>query len=80
MSDYCRACRYDVKKRTGPDACPFNALYWDFLSRHRTRFEGNPRMAQMYRTYDKMDEEARAAMHAHAEAFLSYLDQHGTDR
>ncbi|MGL6133698.1 MAG: cryptochrome/photolyase family protein, partial [Prochlorococcaceae cyanobacterium] len=35
MSSYCKGCRYNVKQRTGPDACPFNALYWDFLARHR---------------------------------------------
>ena len=80
MSDYCSTCRYDVKQRTGPKACPFNALYWDFLARHRARFEGNPRMAQMYRTYDKFNDEARAALHVQASAFLSHLDQHGTDR
>jgi deoxyribodipyrimidine photolyase-related protein len=80
MSDYCASCRYDVKQRTGPDACPFNALYWDFLVRHRVRFEGNPRMAQMYRTYDKFSKEARSALHSHASAFLAHLDQNGTDQ
>jgi deoxyribodipyrimidine photolyase-related protein len=34
MSDYCDGCRYDVKQKTGPDACPFNSLYWDFVSRN----------------------------------------------
>jgi deoxyribodipyrimidine photolyase-related protein len=80
MSDYCRTCRYDVKQRTGPGACPFNALYWDFLTRHRARFEANPRMTQMYRTYDKFSEDARAALHRQAQAFLSHLDLHGSDR
>jgi deoxyribodipyrimidine photolyase-related protein len=80
MSDYCAACRYDVKQRTGPNACPFNALYWNFLDRHRERFEGNPRMAQMYRTYDKFSEDTRLALREKANAFLVHLDQHGTDR
>ena len=31
MSDYCEGCAYEVKQRTGPRACPFNALYWDFI-------------------------------------------------
>ncbi|MEO0541805.1 MAG: cryptochrome/photolyase family protein, partial [Cyanobacteria bacterium P01_A01_bin.105] len=35
MSDYCKGCRYNHKARTGPDACPFNFFYWDFLGRHR---------------------------------------------
>ncbi len=29
MSNYCSGCAYSVKKRTEPDACPFNSLYWD---------------------------------------------------
>lgn len=80
MSDYCGGCRYDVKQRTGQNACPFNALYWDFLARHRKRFEGNPRMAQMYRTYDKLGDEAREALHATAQSFLKRLEENGTDR
>jgi deoxyribodipyrimidine photolyase-related protein len=44
MSDHCRGCRYDPKRRTGDDACPFTTLYWDFLDRHRDRFAGNHRM------------------------------------
>jgi deoxyribodipyrimidine photolyase-related protein len=46
MSDYCGGCRYDRKRRTGDDACPFTTLYWDFLARHAARFGKNPRMAR----------------------------------
>ncbi len=42
MSDYCRGCRFDRTKRTGPDACPFTTLYWDFLARHADRFGAQP--------------------------------------
>jgi len=31
MGDHCKTCHYDVKARTSDDACPFNALYWDFF-------------------------------------------------
>ena len=73
MSDYCGGCKYDVKRRAGPEACPFNALYWNFISRHREKIGGNPRMAQMVRTYDKFaaDEQARIAQSA--AAFLATL-------
>jgi deoxyribodipyrimidine photolyase-related protein len=80
MSDYCKGCRYKVKARTGPDACPLNSLYWEFLMRHRTRFEGNPRMAQMYRTYDKMEAGVRRDLKAQAKRFLAHLEARGTDR
>ena len=74
MSDYCQGCHYRVKDRTGPRACPFNLLYWDFLMRHRDRFAGNPRMAQMYRTWDRMEAGHRARVLAEAGAFLARLD------
>ena len=74
MSDYCKGCAYSVKKKSGEGACPFNPLYWHFLMRHRQRFEGNPRMAQMYRTFDRMDADRREAALASGEAILSRLD------
>ena len=74
MSDYCRGCAYKVADKTGPDACPFNLLYWHFLIRHRTRFQGNPRMAQMYRTFDKMDATRRDTVLSEADAFLLRLE------
>jgi deoxyribodipyrimidine photolyase-related protein len=77
MSDYCRNCRYDVKKRVGEDACPFNALYWDFIARHDEALRGNRRMAMPYRTWDKQDGEAKRATRAQAAAFLDGLDASG---
>jgi deoxyribodipyrimidine photolyase-related protein len=74
MSDYCRGCAYDVGRKSGEGACPFNLLYWHFLDRHRRRFEGNPRMAQMYRTWDRIDEGRRRSVLADAGAFLARLD------
>jgi deoxyribodipyrimidine photolyase-related protein len=73
MSDYCGTCQYKVKDRTGPRACPFNLLYWQFLDRHRDRFAANPRMAQMYRTWDKMDATHRATVLAEGAAVLGRL-------
>jgi deoxyribodipyrimidine photolyase-related protein len=75
MSDYCSGCRFDVKEKTGPKACPFNYLYWDFLVRHRDKFAGNPRMAVMYRTFDKMEPSKQAATLKSAAIYLEALDQ-----
>ncbi len=46
MTDHCKGCFYDPKKRVGEDACPFTTLYWDFLDRHRDAFKKNHRMFQ----------------------------------
>jgi deoxyribodipyrimidine photolyase-related protein len=75
MSDYCRGCAYDVKTKVGEGACPFNLLYWHFLDRHRERFEGNPRMGNMYRTWDRMDEDRRAAVLQEARGFLARMSR-----
>jgi len=46
MSDYCKGCVFDPKKRSGDTACPFTTLYWDFLDRHAEEFSRNHRMFQ----------------------------------
>ena len=74
MSDYCKGCAYSAKTKTGEGACPFNLLYWAFLDRHRARFARNPRMAQMYRTWDRMDEARRETILREAAAWLKRMD------
>jgi deoxyribodipyrimidine photolyase-related protein len=78
MSNYCTGCRYDVKRRTGPDACPFNLLYWDFLARHRERFASHPRMSMMVRNLDRIAPDELVQIRRDAAAFrasLSYDDR-----
>ncbi len=55
MSDYCRSCAFKVTKRTGEDACPFNFLYWDFVSRNQGVLSRNPRMSVICKALDRMD-------------------------
>lgn len=73
MSNYCKTCAFSVATKTGQDACPFNLLYWHFLERHKSRFETNQRMGNMYRTWRKMDPDKRAQILADAEVFLARL-------
>ena len=74
MSDYCRKCHYDVKDAVGERACPFNALYWDFMARHKERFAGNNRMAMPLRTLERMDPDRVAKLRGRAAAFLAAMD------
>lgn len=73
MSDYCAGCRYQVKLKAGPDACPFNYLYWDFIGRHRDRFARNPRMGPIVRNLDRMTEPRKAEIRADSARFLDAL-------
>jgi deoxyribodipyrimidine photolyase-related protein len=70
MSTYCKGCRYDVKQRHGPRACPYNSLYWDFLARHRELLRTNPRMALVMQQLDRLPAAELAAIRAAAATHL----------
>jgi deoxyribodipyrimidine photolyase-related protein len=64
MSDYCKGCRYDRRKRVGDDACPFTTLYWDFLDHHSATFGRNPRIATQVRSAQKLADIAEVRVRA----------------
>jgi deoxyribodipyrimidine photolyase-related protein len=73
MSNYCKRCKYDPEITVGENACPFNALYWDFLSRHQAKFKGNQRMPYIYATWDKFGVEKQAAILEKAQNILERM-------
>ena len=73
MSDYCGSCRYKVSKKAGPDACPFNYLYWNFMIENMERLQSNHRMRMPYRTLARMSDERRAEIVSDSRAFLDSL-------
>jgi deoxyribodipyrimidine photolyase-related protein len=75
MSDYCRHCKYNPRRTTGDDACPFNALYWDFLARNESVLRANPRMALSYRNLDRRKKNDLDAIRAHARALRLRLSK-----
>ncbi|WP_404384464.1 cryptochrome/photolyase family protein [Caenispirillum salinarum] len=74
MSDYCRHCRFSPKKQLEDDACPFNALYWDFIARTRSVTARNRRMMMIHKTMDRMDDEKIRALRDKARTFLDGLE------
>jgi deoxyribodipyrimidine photolyase-related protein len=56
MSDHCADCAYDPDETIGDDACPFNALYWDFLAEHEDDLRSNHRMGLVYSHVDRKRE------------------------
>lgn len=67
MSNACRGCPFDPAARTGPTACPFTTLYWDFLLRHDALLAGNPRMTMQVRNARRLPADVAAAIRAHAD-------------
>jgi deoxyribodipyrimidine photolyase-related protein len=52
-----------------------DGLYWRFIDRHRSFFEGNARLALMPRALDRLDDARRDRIFTAAEAFLEDFTQ-----
>jgi deoxyribodipyrimidine photolyase-related protein len=78
MSDYCKGCHYDKKLREDTptkQACPFNALYWDFHLKHADKLSANPRIGMVYQQLKKMDAVKIEALQTQAARLRGRLDQ-----
>ena len=70
MSDHCGNCRFDPKKRLGPDACPFTAGYWAFTHRHADLLAANMRTARAVSSMKRLsDLDAVLEQERHREGF-----------
>lgn len=75
MSNYCGGCRYNPALRTGPDACPFNYLYWTFLDDiRRKQLDVGQRMALVFKGLERIPAPELAEMRAERERFLAALE------
>ena len=73
MSNYCDKCKYNPDEMTGEKACPFNALYWDFLVRHEDSFRGNQRMPYVFSTWDRFSADKQRAIRTQAALTLKRM-------
>jgi len=73
MSNFCDSCAYDPDSMTGEKACPFNALYWDFLVRHEEKLRGNQRMPFVYATWNKFSADKQKAIRKQARKHLERM-------
>lgn len=62
MSNYCDHCRYKPDEAETENACPFTTLYWEFLQKHRARFQQHPRLALQVKHLDNQSDDKRAAI------------------
>lgn len=75
MSNYCKGCHYKVSKKTEEDACPFNALYWNFLDEKQSFFEDNQRMNMMMSLLHKMDKDKLNALKERANEIIKHPER-----
>jgi deoxyribodipyrimidine photolyase-related protein len=78
MSNYCKNCTYNVKQKTGEQACPFNYLYWHFLQTYRDKLQHNPRMSMIYRLLAKKTAEDLTNIQQSADNFIASLYDHNS--
>ncbi|MFD0798174.1 cryptochrome/photolyase family protein [Maribacter chungangensis] len=75
MSNYCGDCVYKHTQKTGENACPFNALYWNFLDEKKAHFKNNNRMAMMMNLLNKKDKTELKELQDRAQKIIAHPDQ-----
>lgn len=75
MSNFCQHCSYDPEDMLGENACPFNALYWDFIARNREKLKGNQRLFYVYSTWEKFNDEKQRAIRDKAAITLARMNK-----
>ncbi len=74
MGNYCKGCHYKHSKKLGDDACPFNALYWNFLDEKKEFFQNNQRMGMMLNLLGKKNPEELQALKERARTVIQNPD------
>ncbi|GGO63863.1 cryptochrome/photolyase family protein [Bowmanella pacifica] len=75
MGNHCQHCPYSPKQTTGLRACPYNALYWQFIDTHQQAFAAHPRMALMVAQWQKKSHSEQNAIRDWAGKLLTNLDR-----
>ncbi|MDO9453009.1 MAG: hypothetical protein Q7J29_09125 [Stagnimonas sp.] len=75
MSNYCTGCRYDPELASGPRACPFTTLYWDFIGRHEALFDQHPRLKPQVMNWQRKKPEQQQAIQREAITLKALLSR-----
>jgi deoxyribodipyrimidine photolyase-related protein len=73
MSNHCQGCRFNPAQSTGPNACPFTTLYWNYLIQHADSLAQNPRMLMQLKNVNRLSTEERQAIALQAEQHKASL-------
>ena len=72
MGNYCKECHYSHTKKTGEKACPFNALYWNFLDEKKAHFKNNQRMSMMLSLLEKKSNDELKELRERAQQVIAH--------
>ncbi|CUA84270.1 cryptochrome/photolyase family protein [Pseudidiomarina woesei] len=75
MSNYCQSCAYQVDKKVGERACPFNSLYWNFIDQHFNKLKTNPRMALMTKQWEQRSESEKKSLRTQAKFYIENVNK-----
>lgn len=75
MSNFCKSCIYNPKDLLGDKACPFNALYWDFLARNYDKLNSNQRLSFMYSMLAKFSLDKKEAIKQKAKQIIKLMQK-----
>lgn len=75
MSNYCESCFYDPKIFIGERACPFNALYWNYIHDYKMTLKSNPRMNMIVSSYEKFTDEKKESISTQAQYIFNQLEK-----
>jgi deoxyribodipyrimidine photolyase-related protein len=75
MGNYCKDCHYSHTKKTGEKACPFNALYWNFLDEKKAHFKNNQRMSMMLSLLEKKSNDELKELRERAQQVIAHPDE-----
>jgi deoxyribodipyrimidine photolyase-related protein len=75
MSNYCGDCHYSHTKKLGENACPFNALYWNFLDEKKEHFKDNYRMNMMISLLEKKSKKELANLKERAKEIIEHPER-----
>lgn len=57
--EYCKSCKYKATGLLEEDACPFNALYWDFIGRNLELYKKQGRVDFAVSRWNSFDKEKK---------------------
>jgi deoxyribodipyrimidine photolyase-related protein len=74
MSNYCAGCKYNPKEKFSDDACPLNALYWNFYIKQKEKLMGNQRLGIVWMQINKISHDEKIKITEKANEIINNIE------